>query len=191
MALQSLLLAQGRYDEMAAVLDSAAPDVRGSTEAMYLINAIAGAPVSDRAAEVAATRCSNPLSHNVPMLWLCGMWASSNGDAEQMRAIQDAVAVKSNSNPSRRDSLIARSLTAFEALAAGDSATALELFGALKTTGLSGDRSWQPGEPRAAERITLARLLLARGDYEEAHWVASAFDHPQPGIYVAFLPARL
>ncbi len=191
LALQSLLLAQARYDEMAEVLDSAATDVRGSTQAMYLMNAIAGAPVSERAAEVAAGRCSDPMQRNVPMLWLCGMWASENGNAEQMRAIEAAVRIKSDSNPSRRDSLIAGSLSAFAALASGDSATAIELFGELKTTGNSGDLSWQPWEPLAAERITLARLLLERGDYEDAYRVASAFDHPQPVIYLAFLPASL
>jgi serine/threonine-protein kinase len=191
LSLQSLLLAQGRYDEMAEVLDGAADDVRGSTEAMYLMNAIAGAPVDERAASVYAQRCSDPAQNNAPMLWLCGIFASQRGDPGHLERIETALQAKLDSAPSRRDSLINRSVSAFAALAVGDTATALQRFGSLKPTGNSGDLFWQPWEPLAAARITYARLLLARREFAEAHRVASAFDHPQPVIYLAFLPASL
>jgi hypothetical protein len=158
---------------------------------MYLMNAIAGAPVDDRATAVYAERCSEPERRNAPMLWLCGIFASRQSHTNDLERIDKALQEKIDSAPSRRDSLIVRSVSAFASLAAGDSVVALREFGSLKPTGSSGDLAWQPWEPLAAEHITFARLLLARGDYVEAYRVASSFDHPQPVIYLAFLPASL
>ncbi len=45
--------------------------------------------------------------------------------------------------------------------------------------------------PLAVERITLSEILLRRGEYRAAIDVASLFDHPEPLVYVAFLPASL
>ena len=125
------------------------------------------------------------------MLWLCGLWAHRQGDAQRLQAITEALTVKLDSTRSRRDSLITGSVVAYATLASGDSATALRLFSELRPTGKTNDLAWQPWEPLAAEKITLARLLLARGDYADAHRVAAALDHPQPVIYLAFLPASL
>jgi len=191
LAYQSLLLAKARFEEMSDVLDSAKDDIRRSTLALYLMDAAAGAPVDDRAREVAAERCVDPPRRNAPMLWLCSLWAHHLGDAAQLQAIAEALTVKLDSTRSRRDSLITGSAVAYATLASGDSVTATNLFRALRPTGNTGDLAWQPWEPLAAERITLARLLLARGDYSEAHRVAAALEHPQPVIYVAFLPASL
>ena len=191
LAFQSMLLAQGRYEEVSEVLERAQDDVRGSTVVMYLMDVVAGYPVDDRVREVAATRCADPPSRNAPMLWLCGLWANHHGDVAQMQAISQALAVKLDSTRSRRDSLIARSVAAYAALASGDSSTAIERLSALKPTGQTSDLAWQPWEPLAAEKITLARLLYARGDYEGAYRVAGAIDHPQSVIYLAFLPASL
>ena len=46
-------------------------------------------------------------------------------------------------------------------------------------------------EPLAVERMLLAELLLAQGDYGDAYEVASIFDHPAPVAYLPFLPRSL
>jgi hypothetical protein len=45
--------------------------------------------------------------------------------------------------------------------------------------------------PFAPERLLLAQLHLARGDYRRALEVASAFDHPVVTIYLSFVPESL
>ena len=50
---------------------------------------------------------------------------------------------------------------------------------------------WDEAEPRSAERLELATLLLARGDAQRAHDVASVFDSSRPLMHILYLPASL
>jgi hypothetical protein len=50
---------------------------------------------------------------------------------------------------------------------------------------------WLYFEPLAPDRLTLARLLLATGRPAEALAHASAFDHQQPVVFLAFLRPSL
>jgi tetratricopeptide (TPR) repeat protein len=191
LGLQSLYMAQARYDEMRTVLDGAQQDVLPSTRAMYLLDAAAGAPVEDRAAEVAAARCTDPPTTPGPVLWLCSVWAHHIGDADLSESIRDALVAQRDSRGSRRDSLLADIGAAYAALVVGDSAAALDRFRALRTTGSMADLAWQPWEPLGAERVQLARLLFARGEYDEAYRVAETLEHPEPVVYLMYLPESL
>jgi hypothetical protein len=74
----------------------------------------------------------------------------------------------------------------------GDSASALEQLRRLvPTTDDWGALTWYPWEALGAERLLLARLLLARGEALAALQVASNFDAPSPVTYLPYLPASL
>ena len=76
-------------------------------------------------------------------------------------------------------------------MAAGDSATALSRLSALNPTAPLGDLEWQPWESLAPERLALANLLLARGEYARADEVAGLLQAPQPIFYLTYFPAAL
>src|SRR5262249_60935662 len=77
---------------------------------------------------------------------------------------------------------------------AGAPAVSTEAVGglpALRPRGDAAGMAWGLGGPAAAERLTLARLLMARHDFRGALRVADTFDHPQPAMDLIFLPASL
>jgi hypothetical protein len=51
--------------------------------------------------------------------------------------------------------------------------------------------AWGLWESLGSERLLLAELLMARGEYALALRIADGFDHPQPAIYLVYLPASL
>jgi hypothetical protein len=83
-------------------------------------------------------------------------------------------------------------MSAHVALADGDTTLAIRLFDAL-TPNASRGALQHPWESLGLERLTLARLLLAREQYAEARKVAASFDSPGATniINTVFLPASL
>ncbi len=77
-------------------------------------------------------------------------------------------------------------------LARGDSAGAESLLERVMAAPLTTENlQWDITASRGRERLTLARLLLARGRAQEAWNLANVFDSPVSMVYVAFLPASL
>jgi hypothetical protein len=80
--------------------------------------------------------------------------------------------------------LLARSVLARATLAGGDSAGAMKLLQELVPTTGRGALTWNPWESLGGERLLLAELRLARGEFAEAMRVARNFDAPGPVPYV-------
>ncbi len=77
-------------------------------------------------------------------------------------------------------------------LARSDSSGAERLLRGVLSVALNTDNlQWDITGSRGLQRLTLARLLLARGRVQDAWNVANVFDAPIPMVYVVFLPASL
>jgi hypothetical protein len=87
--------------------------------------------------------------------------------------------------------LRAQALGAHQLLARGDSARALERLTSLAPSAAGSALTWSPWEALAGERMTLARLLLARGDYARAEAVAGQIDASLPVVHLMYLRPSL
>jgi tetratricopeptide (TPR) repeat protein len=190
LGLQGLLTAQGRLPKVRALLDSDAAGQLGGP-VLYVIVAGAGGGLDDRAGQVARGFGTEYDRMSTPVLWALGTWASHRDDTTSLKAIAGILARKAGPGTTRSDSLMAKVMAAHAALASGDTAAALYRFSALTPNAPLGEIEWQPWESLAGERLILAQLLLARGDYARAAEVASRLDAPQPVVYLSYLPAAL
>ena len=125
-------------------------------------------------------------------LWELGGLAIADGRPD----VGEAVARELRSRVSQTDSLSVRtfaaSMDAFVQLARGDSAGATTAFTTLIVERRRGEGDqWDETTTLGAERLALARLLLARHADQQAIDVASVFDSGWPLIYVQYLPASL
>jgi hypothetical protein len=197
LALQSVLLAQARYPEIERLLEQDTvfgADLRGQ---LYILDAVAGAGAAiDSHAAVAANRLREvygaaPKDMGSPELWHLGIWEANQGRAAEAHAIGDTLAARAARSSDREEILLAQSVTARAALARGDSAGALKLLEELVPTTGRAALTWSPWESLGGERLLLAQLRLARGEFAEALRVARNFDAPAPVPYVLYLPASL
>ena len=53
------------------------------------------------------------------------------------------------------------------------------------------DLSQQLPDALAPSRLRLAEIYLARGEFARAHDVAAVFDHPEPMVFIPFVPRSL
>ncbi len=193
LALQSLLVAEGRFKELTAFLegDSAVADYRHS---FFLLDALAGAPLAAQAAEAADAfrrKYERGEQESVYNIWLLGAWYAHAGQLSAARPIADSLTRRADSTGRRLDLLLARSLAARVALASADTAAALQSLTELVPTRPPASPSY-PWETLAYEQLALARLLYARGAYAEALGPASNLDAPaRPPIDLMYLPASL
>jgi serine/threonine-protein kinase len=192
LGLQSLLLALGRYDEAERLLDSAQAAGSRGVFPVYVFDELAGAPFGEQAAnaEALAQRGAGQYygAAQLPTRWLLGLWNIRRGRTEIADGvIRELEAVEGDPDSRRVAGLLATHL----AVARGDSAGAVPRLSGLIAETQSGGLAWDLTYPLAPERMLLARLLLARGDYAEAERVASAFDHQEPIAFLPYLPASL
>ncbi len=195
LGLQSVLFAQARYPEIERLLDTVFDaDLLGQ---VYILDAVAGANAAiDSRAEVAANRLRESYGAapkdmwSLP-LWYLGIWEAHRGRGAEARAIGETLAARAAKSGDREETLLARSVMARAALARGDSAGALKLLEELVPTTGRGALTWSPWESLGGERLLLAQLRLARGEFAEAIRVARNFDAPAPVPYVLYLPASL
>jgi serine/threonine-protein kinase len=193
LVLNGLDVASGRYDEAVHLLESSqAVTLPGG--ALLLHDAVAGAPVEDHANRVAEHYGTDYSRIGSRRLSLLGEWEAHHGRANRVRAIAGAFAAKRDSvqrqahgEDRRIDSLLARVMAAHVTLTSGDTSGAISQLRALRPTAAYDGLEWQPWESLGYERLTLARLLLARGEAREAIHVAAQLDHPQPVIYLLYL----
>ncbi len=195
MGLQSLLVARRRYNEAAAVLDSGVPWAHAKAH-VYLFDGAAGAelPEAREAADLLWDYHRSgyaPEYPQGPYLWFLGSWEIRFGSPEQAGLLADSLRSLAARSGSRTDSLLARSLRARVTLARGDTIQARALLSAIVPSKRRND-PWYPWESLANERLALAELLLARGEYDAAHAVASDLDAPaRPVTDLVYLPASL
>jgi protein kinase-like protein len=189
--LQSLLAAEGRIEEAQALLDSAVAAGTGAGNYLYVLDALAGANMSDKADEVAAILARRLDDVGAPSLWVLGMWRWRRGEVQRLAAVSKTLDARATLSGERLDRLLAASLSARLALSRGDTSRAEAILKDLAPVGTRSDLAWGLWEPLASERLLLAQLLFARGDYGESLGVASEFDYPQSVIFLLYLPESL
>lgn len=195
MGLQALLVAQGRDGEAGRVLDAA--EAAGITAALFMpmVNVWAGADMYTRAERVdslANALWGETLEGVGPLtLWVLGAWKAHRRDAVSLAVIRTRLFEESVELGDAETTLMANAIDGHYALVQGDTARALEVFQALRSSGSGRHLFTAIPEPLAVERLLLAEILLKQGDPEVAYWTAAALDHPQPLIFSAFLPWSL
>ncbi len=188
--LQSLLVAEGRFDELDQLWPEEFADYSGD---FYLLDANAGAPVQRQ-----ATMWADRIRSDLPLgsvsdyeLWMLGVWEFNQGRTEWVRLIADSLAARADSTGGRLTRMLGDVMEARAVLAEGDSANALDLLSVLTPTKTPTD-AWYPWETLAAEKMLLAGLLYATGDYTGAVGVASTLDAPaRPAYDLIYLPNSL
>jgi tetratricopeptide (TPR) repeat protein len=193
--LQSLLLSQGRVNEVAKLLDSASTNT-ASAAALYLMNAAASGQLKEQATLVAQHDAERygPEYRKAPSsqrLWVLALWEASQGNVNPVSAIADELDQRARANGSRQDRLLADAVAAHAALAAGDTSVALRRLRLLRPTAPPDSMPWSLAEPLGPERLLLAQLLVAKGEPHEALEVAEVFDSQEPLIYALYRPASL
>ena len=195
--LQSLLVAMGRNEEITALLDSATATT-AILGGFYLYDALV-APELDPNAMQAVDRLGFDLERledvqsevRLSFLSALGTWYARRDRLDDARTIRDHLVSRAERSESRHLKLLSQSLSAHVTLAEGDSAGALRQFQALAPTADRGRLSFRPWESLGIERLTHARLLFARGEYDAARRVADYFDSPAVAPYVLYLSASL
>jgi hypothetical protein len=195
-ALQHLLVAQGRADEVRALWGADTLFNRGFRDQMLVLDALATGRFAAEADRFAARHFDElaagdtVVSHD---LWLAGSWTARQGRAGPgLRAAAETLAVRARRGGRRFDSLLARSLAAQQSLALGDTVLALEQLRAMTPTASETALiAWNPWESLGYERLLITEILVRQRKYPEAIQVAAGFDAPGPLVYAIYLPAAL
>jgi eukaryotic-like serine/threonine-protein kinase len=199
LGLQSALLAQGRTDEAIARIES--PRMQGEGTSLYLLDAPVYPAIAERAREVAREYrrscgrgyrgCANPIR-----LWELGVWEAFQGNASEAEVVAKELAARAPRpgmpREQRVNPLLARSVAGHAALARGDTTAAMHAFEELLREPMPGEYlTWDVASPRALDRLRLAQLLAATGDYGKAIEVANVLDAAWPSVHLLYLPASL
>jgi len=194
--LQGILLAQGRASEVTGRIDSAIARGLGGSS-LYLIDAPLAPELQNRAMDVARrdkiqfgehfVRCPYP-----NRLWALGLWADHAGATESVAAIGQELERRAQKSGSAYERAGADAMRARVALAHGDTVGAIEQLMGVLSEAIPGDElPWDLTAARGSERLELAQLLMARGEFQRTLDVASVFDSAWPIGYMLYLPGSL
>jgi tRNA A-37 threonylcarbamoyl transferase component Bud32/tetratricopeptide (TPR) repeat protein len=195
LGMQGVLMAGGRYRELADLLDSSIADGNRGAYAHYLYDDVLGAPVDRGSAD--AERLARELTGELyersspTNRWLLGLWHIRRGNTERAAAIAAGLARGADSTGGRLDRLLADALAAHVTLALGDTATALEHFGRLHADFPDRQLAWYPAYTIAPTRLLHAEVLLARHRPLEADSVVAVLDQATIVSSLAALPRVL
>ena len=191
LGLQALYAAERRTAELKALLKTEYDRGFHIVLELDLVDAAAGAGTDSAALDAISRLPHLDTLDRWPAnrLWDRGLWAFHARDAATLDSIVTVLAARAPQRP--LDSAVREGMAARLALLRGDSARAVAGLRQVRAVGTPSDLSWDLIAPRAEERLLLARLLLARGENEEALRVAAVFDHPQPVAFVTYVPASL
>ena len=194
--LASAYIARNRSGAAIALLDSSM--AKGWGGGAYFLAAAAVYPeFRARAQEIArrderlygATYATAPTPIR---MWQLGILESVSGRQDVAQRVAAQLSDNAGKTGLSSDRRLARSLVAFNNLARGDTARAVATFDSLIREPVpSGEIVWDMGAPRGLERLTLARIHAARGDYRKAIDIANVFDAAWPSIYMLYVPASL
>jgi hypothetical protein len=124
--------------------------------------------------------------------WVLGNWYAHVGDVETVKRFRDHLLREATTQADPAAArLYAAALSAQISLLLGDRDSAIAQFEALTPVADRAGLQSSPASSLGPERLQLARLLLARGDYQRAHDVAAGFDHAEPAMYLIFVPESL
>jgi len=192
LGLHGVLVAEGRFDESAGLLEAAADSGTVAARMLQVLDLFAGAPSEGGARTfVDLVRKStngtfaglrNPLGP-----WLAGLWMARVGDMDDLKKAQAGVQATTTPNTP----LYAASLAGHKALAEGDTSQAATVFSSLPNVGTRNELNWDLGAGFPVERLTLACLYLEKGDLRDAMREATVLEHPQPIGFLPFLGESL
>jgi len=196
--LQRLMVAQGEVEEAESFLLSLIENERASAAPMFtaVLDAAAGAPMP-RVLSITEETAKGIYGENYEEIrgvltpWVLGTLYVTKNEPGPVRAMRDHLAGLGGETGEPLTRLLAECLSAQLELMEGDTATALSLFESL--TPVSNRYEIANGLPDALapERLKLAELYLAAGDFARAHQVASVFDHEEATVFIPFVPASL
>ena len=125
-------------------------------------------------------------------LWQLGVFEALHGRKGVADAVAKNLSDQAKTTRSAADIRLARSMAAFSTLARGDSISAMKQLDAILGDPAPGEEViWDIAAPRGMERLTLARMLVRRGDYRKAIDIANVFDTAWPSVYLLYVPASL
>ncbi len=194
--LQSVLLARGRSSEAVAQIDKSISRGGGGSS-LFLQDAPYYPELRARATAVAMEDQAKfgPNYENCPFplrLWQLGVFEAVLGRSSAAHAIARRLTTIADSTKAPLDRVLSQSVQAHSTLASGDTTRAIALFSAAILESVPGpDLVWNLAASRGPDRLALARLLTARGNFEEAIAVANVFDSAWPLIYILYYPASL
>ena len=190
--LTSLLAAEGRAEAAAPVLDSAVAAGFSTANYLHVYIAGAGGGLEQQARSFIDSLVAEPAAERELNLWARGVWAVHTGDAVEIERIAEELVRRSaEPNAYPRTRVFAEIMDVHATLLAGDSTVALDKLERLRPRGLRGWIYWSLWYGIGFERLLLAELLLARGDYERAYRIGEEFDRSAPVPYQALLPRSL
>jgi hypothetical protein len=194
--LHAVLAAEGETAELETLIDSVASDGAPTAIMLYVLDALAGVPVTERAKEAQqfvehAFGTDYESVRNVEFLWLLGVWHARQGDIQRARALRDRLERRARQVGGDSVAVLAQALAGHIALALRDTSTAIARFKGLSMTALGDSLEWKWSTSLPVERLTLAQLQLAIGAPEDALSTVSVFDHPGPLVFLPFLPESL
>ena len=194
--LASAHLVRNRVSDARAQIDSSIARGTGGSS-FYLMAGLLHEPLRSAGAEVARADVKRYSSDyaaapSVVRLWQLGVWHALSGQPDVAVEIARALDAKSRETADPAELRLSRSLNAFVVLSRGDTARALGMLRSIVTEPVpGGEIAWDVAAPRGFERLTLARLLIARKDFQNAISVANVFDAAWPSVYLLYLPASL
>jgi len=195
LGLQGLLVAQGRSGEAVRFLDSVRTALSVKAYSIAALSVHADSAFAGMAREGAAFATSQfgPHYERAPVRpsWVFGQFEAWQGNRAILEALVLRLATLAAESSSPVTRLASASLSARLTLVRGDTASAVAQLLALPIVAPRDSLSWEYFEPLAPDRLTLARLLLARGRPAEALKQAAVFDQPQPVVFLAFLRQSL
>jgi serine/threonine protein kinase/tetratricopeptide (TPR) repeat protein len=189
--LQSILVAQRRYEAAARLIDSAISRGIPGAKGLYVVDAVAGAPFDQKARGVLDELTDGSRTLQGPKLWFQGSWYAHVRDIPRLTTVVDQLRKRAQSTGDRLDRVLADAMTARLHLARGDTAVAKVQLLALRPAADRIYMSWGLWQSLPAERMALAEILLAEGDPSRAIDLASGFDHFEPVVYLLYLPRSL
>jgi hypothetical protein len=198
--IHGLLALRGQDKQLMALVDSVISAGSLAAMTLYLIDAIAGLDVEEKATEVEEygdrwgdqyERFRDFGAEYMWVAWLYGAWHSHRGDSSKVRSLRDILRERAEDAGAEDIALYAEALTGHLDLLRGDSAAAVERWLTLASVGIADSLNAEFGLSLPVERLRLAEVLCARGRYEQCLNAAAVFDHPGPLIFMPFLPASL
>jgi len=196
LGLQALQLARGQPQQAAATIDAFATRW-GAGTSLFLLSGAFVPELLERARSVArsdsvqygATYLTLPYSRR---LWELGLLQARTGSVDVAASAAAELERRSASPDSGIQPGAAQSLHAFVQLARGDSSGAERELSALITAApIAEEYQWDEAGSLAAERLTLALLLQARGASQQAIEVASVLDSRWHLMHLQYLAPSL
>ena len=187
-----LAMARGRFQEADSLIQAALtkPGL-SAAQTLYVYGALAGGPFAEQASKTEARLrlAAGDLYTGAPtrFRWLMGAWLARTGELERLSALAADMESHAAEVDDREERLLARALRAHLLAARGDTAAAVSLLEELTPNAPRDFIAFWEQEALAPERLLLAELLLAQGDWRGAYRAAALLDHSEPLIYLTFM----